>query len=439
MLSDNNTEEKFCALNQANKSADDRGPRSGREADLEAAEGACSGITPLITSQNTDKSFIDQDAVVAVDWLETAGTIQWDLTQYETYFQTNSLQAKAIKDNQPVPIMCGGKTCLIHPNGMGSKKQSRLTHRITWGSVTLGLAFRNQATRQLSNYSLTIPGDACVILGYENCRTWALQTIAELTGKITDEWIRRIDVCGDFPNIDIQDELIPAFKESRFITTANDTSLYTHKRKESGFVVGNRQRVRMVVYDKYLECQKQSPDYRHAMIHGRWKGKVPQAATRVEVSIYRGWLSQWKEDCTTKMLTQIGSLLSRIFQKEGKCFFRLTNEIPDRENNNQSRCTTLPLWQSIQDKLLSYLNESHLHLTRLDRGSMSDRWAYQQVKGILCNYAARQGAMVTGIDDAKAILEVLHLTHESTDKHWQKCWEQKALKLGLIEEPVQFP
>jgi len=206
------------------------------------------------------------------------------------------------------------------PERNGESRQSRMTYRITCGKLTLGINLRENTTRQNSSLVITIPGESCLLYGALAMKVWAHQVIEDLGGVITDEWVRRIDICVDIPGINPGDVLFPACESQQYISTVKKAATFREHSKITGFTIGSRNRLQIQIYDKLNEsCGNHDVVYCEAMVQKRWK-KFPSCATRVELKIGRDWISQWSQDRANDIIENLGTVVHRVLLNEKRSF-----------------------------------------------------------------------------------------------------------------------
>ena len=417
-----------------------RRQRGGDRGTENEQKGACLGITPLLSSHNTNLESIKETAVVAIDWLETAGVIEWDTSEEsELRDEVCRLYTTAAEMNHEEPIVLNGMQCLIQPTGLGRGRQSRMTYRITCGKTTLAFSLRENATRQNSNLVITIPGESCLLYGGLVMRDWAHQVIEDLGGVVDDEWVRRIDVCVDLPGVDASELLLPLCNVGQYISTVTKGATHFDKTGLTGFTIGSRDRLQLQIYNKLREAMtKNDAAYFEAMLQKRWKD-LPKCATRVELRIGRGWICQWNQDRADDVIDNLGSLVRHILLNERRVFFKLLAEMPDRKNKHQSRCEILPLWSEISQVLVQDSGKDGLELTKIERGQISLGRAYKCIRSMLSKAAAIRGETISGLGDAIKQLQSLEQLNDGTDEQWREVWLKKQREIGLPVEAEEFP
>jgi len=242
--------------------------------------------------QNQSLGSLLSAAVFGLDWLESRGVVDYHIGKSRRAFDRLEETRKAAEtEKAPVPVLLAGRNVYVSPRGMGTGRQARLEYKLDWTGITLGISPRIKAHRQLNNFYLKVPGEACLVMGWQEARDAATAIVEELGGRVIDEWFSLFDFCLDIPHLCVRDELLPCFEREHFLTTMSSWNPWGGKGGKTGFTVCAGARRQVKVYDKVREVHSQKTAvYRQAMIEHRWGGKEPEAATRVEYRVDRDWL-----------------------------------------------------------------------------------------------------------------------------------------------------
>lgn len=412
------------------------GPQPGDDPALERRSN-----TPGLSSQSIESVNLPDgvSAVAAIDNWISAGRIAWDGAHHPAMTRLEEVYRLARDTKQQQPFALAGKPLFVFENGMGAGRQSRLTYRLEWGGVTIGIADRPADKRNVYNFQLQVSGTACLLWGLESVREIAFAMVEELGGTLRDEWTRRIDICLDLPGLDLRSELLPAFMEERFITSALNWNPWSGKGGTTGFSVGRGGSVTLNVYDKLVEsATRKSPDYYRAMIDRRWGGIIPSAATRLEYQARKPWLDAHgftTADAVLKGLPNIVHLLTA----ESRPLFRMTADRVDRENKHQSRASTLPLWAVLLEVLQRWTGEPGEPPPRIERGLISLKRVYTTVRSMLAKAAAMRGEVCENIEDGIEVFRKLEALCDGTADAWERLWSDHARKLGTLDSVTSFP
>jgi len=383
----------------------------------------------------TNPSDLKSTAIASVDWYEIGGQVTWDDQDSEYEFRKLDHVLRKAQDRKfPEPWTIAGKTVLVYPGGIGSGKQSRMSYRIEWGPLVIGLADRPSESRQLNNFYLKASGEACLLLGMRAILDFQYEIIRSFCGVLSDSWLKRIDLCVDLPGVSVKDHLVPAYLQDQFITSTEDWGAYAGPKGPKGFAFSSSRRIRVNAYDKLYEVKRKGPDYQQAMVQYRWRGSWPESATRVEYQIRKPWLDQYSIGGTAAdTLVRLGDLVAKVTSEGPRPLLRFTSTRPDREHGHQGRAKTLPLWREITEAFRSGFSPEILPLARLNRGNITVIKALKSIRGYLTKAAATCGKSVKSLSDAIEFLEEMQQSQWSTDEEWEKAWETHAMKLGTFD------
>ncbi len=418
----------------------------------ESSASACPGNTLMQSSQVSDANPQIHDrspshhlpkAVFAIDWLECGAVAYWtDEAGRESFWKLSQMQdeAKASGNgNKPVPLDLKGRSMLLYPKGMGSGNQSRLEYRLEFAGITIAASSRDKADRKLSNFYYKIPGEACLLLGVNEARKIVYEVADALGGVVVDEWIRRIDLCLDLPGVDLLDELMPAFDQGHFVSTAKQWNAWDGTRGKTGFTVGSRGRVMLNVYNKLLDTlTRHDGVYQLAMKDRRWGGVMPSSATRVEHQISSEWLRSFGLKTTEMVFHSLPAIIAKVAGRPPHAFFCMTDRDPDAANHHQSRAGVLPTWGRIIDTMQYLAGIPGPALKPLERGSATIKQIWNMVRAYLVSGAASLGHIIENLDDAKNVLGLLAERNDCCDADLFDRWSAKARKLGTLDEVLRF-
>lgn len=377
---------------------------------------------------------------VNFDWMEVGGIIDWTEAPDETFFALDDAIALAPDENNPVPYAIGSHSVLLYPRGIGSGSASRLTYRFDFGHSMIAFAQREAKSRGNYNFYYKIPGTACLVSGAWETRRIIHSMIESMGGCITDEWFRRFDVCLDLPGVDHREKILPAINGNCFIGSALIRENHHVRRESTGVTIRSGQ-VTLRIYDKVVDVKRRTDgEYILAMMHNRWGGTIPTAATRIELQIRSGWLRQFDEMKDVKgVQNRLADIIEKLVGEGERPFFRLTESPVDFKNNHQSRTPTSREWLAYRDEWLKGFGAPHRPPKRLPRHQITSKKAFALAKGAITSDAARRGEVIQTLEDAKDQLEKMHLSNFATDEDWGRLWETKARKAGTLDSTREFP
>lgn len=407
---------------------------------------ACSSITLPINSQREGKANGNDDnwdhlsGVTSIDWFQLAACVVWDGLKSKHWFERLRIEKLAAQESRhPAIVQMGPDIVNVSPGGQGGGNDSHKEIQLEWKGVQVGLSERDNATRQLSNATMTATGNPCLVTGWTEAWMLFRRVIEFMGGTAVDEWIRRNDFCIDLPGLDFATDLYPLLQKRHLITRCRGRNYNEEGVRPTGFSVGKCNRLRVVIYDKRYETNKKlDPVYLEAMRQRRWAGVIPETATRVEWQIGRPWLRQFSLENSESFLERMPDLFAKLTD-EVQGSFRITKTEPDRKNQHQSRAETLPLWKRIVEIGKETMGQSTQPLTRLDRSNLDERRAIHQILGFATSIADRRGSMCGTKSDVKQLISEMLDRHEIGDAQITESFERKAKKSGTWQDLLSFP
>lgn len=435
----------------ADASGDDRRGR-GRPQPEGAASGGRQGVCEdgnpdgtclSITYHQTRQSEIDTDSlkqsILAVDWYESSGILQFDRHAGELFDELERCQRQSEQYHQPIPCSLGDGQILVYAGGMGRGRATHFPFRLEWLGATIGLAARTEATRKLANFYLKVPGEPCVIHGAENLRERVLSFLNGHGLTLVDEWFRRFDVCLDLPDCDWQTTFAWACEAKQYMGSALKSSPHRHGEETTGFSVktGN---VDLVIYDKRGEVLSKKPEvYLNAMMQNRWGGRIPQTATRIEYQFRRQWFSDLGLNTVLDIQAKLPEIIAKITQFDNHPFFVLTDRVPDRKGRHQNRAGVLPTWRQAVECMRERAGQPMAKLRRLDRSMMNATKALQNAVGYTLTAMAQLEMYAGNRDDVvNGFADLLRRSAIDDESIGQK-WGEKARRAGTFGTVSEFP
>ena len=411
--------------------------------------GACPSITHPQTRQvggsssssSSQVSSSYSQGVFNIDWWESAGCVVWSDSSKAVFDEFERCACRAEECRQPVVSAYGDEQIFVHSRGMGTGHASRLEFRLEWRGVIFGLSARSDATRQLSNFYLKVPGEACLLIGYDKVRETVEGWIREWGGELEDEWVRRLDICVDVPNLNLHEKVFPACQAMQFVSTVKSNNFSREVGSWTGFTLGKSPGVRLTIYDKVAEVKHKNNElYTLAMIERRWGGTIPEAAARVEYQLRREFFQTFDGmSSAAAVILRLPDIVERLVQTEQRPFFKLTDAVPDREGRHQDRVGTLPEWAAIIQMFREGVGKPTGPLKRLDRGLIDAKRAVMSAIGYITSAAAQLEIVVEGSQDVLFALEELMRRNDICDELIAQKYLDKARRYGTLNEPCEFP
>jgi hypothetical protein len=334
-----------------------------------------------------------------IDWLETCVYGCWPMAAFGELAKVwNTLKDKAASagDDQFFDAP-GGERLLVEGYGLRNKCHWVFRYR----GCQIGIVNRAAASESFGSVFVTVPGDACLAVGA--VELW--QDIRRLLKSIGFEEIRavpsRVDVCVDLPGVALA-EFVEPFLQGKFVCRATSERTYREAREYTAFETGKT--IRMRCYDKWRECCN-DPDRFALMIDRRWSddGVPPCCATRVEFQVRRDTLKEMSIWTVDDLFSKLGSVVEWLTGD----WFRLTDDVPDRENHNVARSGPSELWQHVRAMFKEWLPGAAEPVERRRKTVPEDRFLIRQGLGCLEASIARGQVVVDSLGDLKAYFLML--------------------------------
>ncbi|MCA9052937.1 MAG: hypothetical protein KDA75_03825 [Planctomycetaceae bacterium] len=350
-----------------------------------------------------------------------------------------AVQRRAIQKGEPIAFTIAGQDVMVHPGGIGRGKQARMSIRIEWPGVRIGISYRDTASRQNANFYMNVSGEACVIAGAVESRERAHQVIRALGGEVTDEWVKRIDICVDIADFDMQEWLVPAFVRGHFKSRADDWTLYEGKEGVHGFSLPMRS-VLVKVYDKVKETYEKKPElYQLAMKQNRWGGRVPNHAVRIEYEVRGDWLRSHGIRSANVAIKCLPLIVYWLMQYDSRPLFCITDRRVDRENQHQARALVDPRWAQIVATAQTLAGRPIEPPQRPDRSELKLERGSKTMFGFITSLAAQCGIEIRSARDAAEFVIELANRNQISDAYFEASWYKKARKLDTYQEATSFP
>lgn len=415
-------------------------PRSqGASSSPELVE--CSSFTqPIDSQEKIRKSHWDSlKGTAAIDWFQLAARIKWDAAKSEKQFERLRNAKEVAQENRRLAqVTIGSDLVSVASSGTGGGRDSHKEIQLIWKDVRIGLSERESPTRQLSNGSLQVSGGPCLITGAGVAWDFFTRLIRCLGGTIIDEWIRRLDICIDIPDLSFSQSVYPLLLNGQINTSCRDKHFHESGGKATGFSTGNSGRLRVLIYDKLHDCLgKHDSVYIAAMQQRRWGG-LPLAATRVEWQMGRAWLQQFDLDTAVETMRRMPDVFSKLTNEIGGSF-RITDRVPDRANGHQSRVASHPIWTRVVEIGRAKIGAPETTLKRVDRSSLDERKAIMQIVGFATSIADRRHTICETVDDLLRVIKETMGHHQIGDAMILERFMKKAKASGAWQDIFSFP
>ena len=353
----------------------------------------------------------------ALDWWETGGVVRWDDPPSPLWDRLRQMRAVAREKREPQRLKVPGATWSVHGRGAGGGRDSHCELRVECGpggaSVVLHLDPRRSTDRTLYNLRRRITGEACVVLGVGMAMRLQDHLIEALGGTVVDEWVKRADLCGDFPGRVMGRDVLDPHAAGRFVSTARKHARFTEGGAATGLKVGSGERLMLTIYDKVHEPKgRTNYDYRLCMLRDRLglhedtEDEHLGDAVRVEYRVMGSWLTDHGYRTSADVLNALPNIARKISGGEdGRKFFMLTEEVPDRANGHQARAEPSDFWRSVLDLFAGWdVRDGFAPVKPVDRSLIRPEKAARTTASYAVGIAVDRGAVVSTVPQLIAFL-----------------------------------
>ncbi|WP_171188149.1 hypothetical protein [Alienimonas chondri] len=303
---------------------------------------------------------LDHDPIPhrAIDWWETGGIVRWPDPLPARWDHYRRLRALAREKREPQRSPELGATWNVQGMGAGGGRDSHCELRLETGpggdSIVLHLDPRASSDRTLYNMRRRVTGDACVIHGVRFALSIQNHLIEALGGVVVDEWVKRVDLCGDFYGRDMGRDVLEPFEAGRFVSSAKKRARFSEGDAPTGLKIGSGERLMLTIYDKRHELTRKSLDYRFCVLRDRYHEhpETPlehlEPAVRAEYRLMGAWLTDHGYRTALGVLDNLPNIARKISGgDDGRTFFMLTDGMPDKGNGHQSRAEPSDFWRRV--------------------------------------------------------------------------------------------
>jgi len=386
------------------------GPEEGTGSTAARVSAHRAPVASGVQSSNTPPSSSKLDEMEkwtgAEDWLEWSLYVDWKDWRNLNRRLKKAKELAACEGAPPelcrIPFM--GGTADVEPSGArkGGKKGPYYAYKLEYEELAVFIAERETPHKTLPSVVIRADGMACLYPGARECYEKATRMIEALGGTITRNRLSRVDICLDMPGVGIE-PFDRAFLEERYICRA------VHKSRHSGTGVTvsiGKAPIMCRIYDKLAEVElKANPHKRLCMMVYRWKDNfLPLAAIRVEYELHREALKDRGIDSVEDYYKKRADLIHYLTHD----WLRFTANPVDRENKNQSKARTLPLWNKVRKAFKRWAGEPPgLSLEPLPKEKANVRNLIKQALGVAQAAAGFQGKE---LKTTKALLRYIRQT-----------------------------
>lgn len=267
---------------------------------------------------------------------------------------------KAKACHSMVPVSVGDVLVGVHPSGHKSG-----TVYFPYRVETRGFVFfiregrcDDVPTVRVEIGSLLLMSCGGLAHAWAECRN----VLESMGGYVLWNKLSRLDMCVDLPGVDV-DTLVRLVSDRQAVCRAREKNYHELGERFTGVTVGHGD-ILVRMYDKLHEVQTAKPDPRKLELLEAFRWGGPQeCAARVEFQLRREALKSLGVSCIRDYLQKRGELLRYLTSD----WFRLVDEVPDRENNNTGRAGLHPLWVHVCEKFQAWAGTASTAARRAGR------------------------------------------------------------------------
>lgn len=355
------------------------------------------GVQPSNTPPSSSKLDEIDSWIGSEDWLEYCLYIQWN--EWESLKQQlEKAKYFAGVENAPaelIQIPFWGGFAIVGPSGVREGKAG-FAYKLDCEGITVLIADRELPHKTFPSVIVRVPGNSCLCPGAHECYKTATRMIKALGGNIIRNRLSRIDICLDMPGVSIQEFYTP-FAEDRYICRSREDSVIFPQKGNGGMTLYfGKSPLQCRIYDKLKEIEKKAnPHKQLCMRFYRWGG-MPENAVRVEFELRRKALKERGIDSVEDYYAKRADLIHYLTTQ----WLRFTANKVDRENKNQSKSRTLPLWNKVRKAFKKWAGDPPgKSLAPLPKEQADVRNLIKQLLGVGQTAAAYQGKELLTIED----------------------------------------
>lgn len=242
-----------------------------------------------------------------------------------------------------------------------------------------------------------------------------------LGGEVLWDKLSRVDLCADFPGLEIEPFRTLILDERQAVTRAKSCELYTVNFDSTGIAVGSGA-IKLRIYDKAREVHHKPSNgaKRQVLEQLRWGG--PQSsAVRVEYQLRRELL----RGCTIEGVDSYLRMRKELAHYLCHDWFRIADEKPDRENNNTQRAGVHPTWAEVQTAFALWtggeapsIRRDQVNITR------NPERLVKQARGCLFTAIAE-----LGVAPPSSLQELIAMASDCLTRELERAGEVESLRL----------
>jgi hypothetical protein len=263
----------------------------------------------------------------------------------------------ATRDDGVAIVEHNGVMLLVHPSGAG-KGWGYCHFRVDIGGY--GFLVKDCLTPEPDkpNARLVVRSMECMRAGSVQA-VWAvaLDLLQAVGGSLAFSKVSRVDFAVDLADVPTHD-LVAECVAGKVVTRAQKQSMHREGQTWTGYTVGT-DGLSVNIYDKAREVKRDAE--KEAFMRGRRWLKSCQDATRIEFRVLREVLRDCLIESVEELIERQSELAAYLFRE----WFRVTEEVPDRDGNNTHKARNSALWDRVVEGVRAVYGAAETRMRRL--------------------------------------------------------------------------
>lgn len=332
------------------------------------------------------------------DTLEVSVFGGWDRQRFEMLSERLDERRRSAEEGGSGLIeVAGGYSLEVEAAGAKAGVYFRWVAK--WGGCRIYLLNRSGASDKTPAVRVTFGSLALMTMGLNECWLRFTQLLQAMGFLMHWHQVSRVDLCVDLPGQPVEPFIEAALSFAYVSKAKRGSPHYAGPHEWEGWSHGTGP-VHMRVYDKLREV-KQSQDWAklEALMQKRWGGVVPDCATRVEFQLRRETLrDRWQVSTIEDYKQKRRQILEWLTSDWMRLVSGATKAV--RENRNQTRCPTLPLWDRVREAFFAWVGTNAIPVV-VARGVLrpSVEAIGKQICGCMTTLAALIGRAPATVDE----------------------------------------
>ncbi|MCX5659618.1 MAG: hypothetical protein NTW19_07835 [Planctomycetota bacterium] len=287
------------------------------------------------------------DVSVRVNWTDFGKLVeQMDIVRESAGAPDAPLEDRVVVDGKRQPY-------LIDSMGhkVGGSKGPYYRWRLERNGIRLDIQDQELAHLTMPNVMVHLGSLPLMARGLASVWEETLDCLGALGAEVVEDKLSRVDPAVDLAAVPVE-ILADLFRRQCFVSRARKSGQFASGEfatgmNSTGFTFGADQ-CRVRVYDKLLEVRT-SGSKMAVLLFRRWGG-LPECATRVEFQLRRERLRELQVATVNEWLLRRAGVVDYLCDD----WFRLTKEVPDRENRNTARCEMADVWKTVRQAFVDW-------------------------------------------------------------------------------------